>query len=98
MGVYHCDIKPENILLDASDNVYLCDFGLATDSKYLAPNVCVGSFYYMAPERILYSSAPLETETAVLPTATSDIWSLGIILINLVCMRNPWLKAHQGED
>lgn len=97
-GIYHCDIKPENILLDANYNIYLCDFGLATDSIYLMPNVCVGSFYYMAPERILYSSNALESESTVLPTSTSDIWSLGIILINLVCMRNPWLKAHQKED
>lgn len=97
-GIYHCDIKPENILHDENDNIYLCDFGLATESMYLMPNVCIGSFYYMAPERILYSSNVLDSESTVLPTSTSDIWSLGIILINLVCMRNPWLKAHQKED
>lgn len=99
LGVYHCDIKPENILLDSQDNVQLCDFGLSTTSKELLANVCVGSSYYMAPERISCPSSLTHGNEAVsFPTATSDIWSLGIILINLTCIRNPWLKAHQLED
>lgn len=99
MGVYHCDIKPENILLDTDDTIYLCDFGLSTTCQYLAPNVCIGSSYYMAPERILYTNENTQDTTVTsFPTATGDIWSLGIILINLTCIRNPWLKAHQTED
>lgn len=99
MGVYHCDIKPENILLDSNDNIHLCDFGLATTCQYLAPNVCIGSSYYMAPERILYYNENTQDTTVTsFPTGTGDVWSLGIILINLTCIRNPWLKAHQTED
>ncbi|CCF58437.1 hypothetical protein KAFR_0E02850 [Kazachstania africana CBS 2517] len=93
LNVYHCDIKPENLLLDNDDNLVICDFGLATTSKYLVPNVSVGSSYYMAPERILSIN-----NTNKFLTMNSDIWSLGIILINLVCIRNPWLKAHQTGD
>lgn len=92
-GVYHCDIKPENILLDNEDNIHLCDFGLATTADHLARNVYVGSSYYMAPERVLCSNP-----NDIFPTATGDIWSIGIILINLTCIRNPWSKAHQNED
>ncbi|CDO93810.1 unnamed protein product [Kluyveromyces dobzhanskii CBS 2104] len=105
VGVYHCDIKPENILLDANDNVKLCDFGLATTAAFINANVCVGSSYYMAPERVSCPSSVLhsaETQNGmgaqVFPTANGDIWSLGIILINLTCTRNPWLKAHQKQD
>lgn len=93
-GVSHCDIKPENLLLDDDDNVYLCDFGLASTDRCLKPNVSVGSPYYMAPERL-----SIDTSLCMeYPTSKSDIWSLGIILINLACMRNPWLKAHTVED
>ncbi|CEP61978.1 putative serine/threonine protein kinase SKS1 LALA0_S04e04962g [Lachancea lanzarotensis] len=101
-GVYHCDIKPENILLDAHDNIYLCDFGLSTRAEKLPANVSLGSSYYMAPERLscpsslqVDGSAPA---TVLFPTWAGDVWSLGIILINLTCIRNPWLKAHQLED
>ncbi|CCF59567.1 hypothetical protein KAFR_0H01570 [Kazachstania africana CBS 2517] len=92
-NVYHGDIKPENLLLDSNDNLYLCDFGLATSSKNLVPNVCIGSSYYMSPERILSNN-----DTSIFPNDKSDIWSLGVILINLTCIRNPWLKAHRVED
>ncbi|CAB4255158.1 similar to Saccharomyces cerevisiae YDR247W VHS1 Cytoplasmic serine/threonine protein kinase [Maudiozyma barnettii] len=93
-GISHCDMKPENLLLDNDNNLYICDFGLSSTDKALKKNISVGSPYYMAPERLhVIDSACLEY-----PTLKSDIWSLGIILINLACMRNPWLKAHQLQD
>ncbi|CCC68337.1 hypothetical protein NCAS_0B02530 [Naumovozyma castellii] len=98
MDVYHCDIKPENLLLDDDDNVYLCDFGLSTTSPFLTPNVSIGSSYYMAPERISYDENRVDNDDDELPNCNGDIWSLGIILINLTCIRNPWLKAHHDED
>ncbi|AEY96383.1 FADR163Wp [Eremothecium gossypii FDAG1] len=92
LGVYHCDLKPENILLDKWYNVHVCDFGLATPVPELAPNVCVGSSYYMAPER-----GSLGRELRA-PTAAGDVWAIGIILINLVCICNPWVKADGLVD
>lgn len=93
-GISHCDIKPENLLLDNENNLYVCDFGLSSTDKTLKPAVSVGSPYYMAPERL----SIIDKTSIEYPTTKSDIWSLGIILINLACMRNPWLKAHQNED
>lgn len=99
-GIYHCDIKPENILLDKDNNAYICDFGLSTTQPHLSPNTNIGSTYYIAPEKILYCSddTAAALHSAKLPTDSGDVWSLGILLINMVCVRNPWLKAHQTED
>lgn len=97
LNVYHCDLKPENILLDKFDNLYLCDFGLATTSKTLDPNICIGSSYYMAPERINIVGNEYSGLNSY-KTVKGDIWSLGILLINLTCIRNPWAKASITED
>lgn len=97
-NVYHCDLKPENILLDDNDNVMLCDFGLATMQKFLMPNICIGSSYYMAPERIAQFIDTNKNVKNVYPTVMGDIWSLGILIINLTCTRNPWSKASILDD
>lgn len=100
-GIYHCDIKPENILLDNHNNAYLCDFGLATTDPHLTPNVSIGSSFYMAPERVLCLNQDDNTNnlnTTLFSTDKADIWSLGVLLINLTCIRNPWQKANQLED
>ncbi|CCK68087.1 putative serine/threonine protein kinase VHS1 KNAG_0A04080 [Huiozyma naganishii CBS 8797] len=97
-GVYHCDIKPENILLDEQDNAYLCDFGLATTTPTIVPNSPIGSTYYIAPERIHYNPLLTHTPWELLETRAADIWSLGIVLVNMTCRCNPWLQASALKD
>ncbi|KAH8882611.1 Pkinase-domain-containing protein [Thozetella sp. PMI_491] len=88
LGIYHRDLKPENILVsDNGETVKLADFGLATSSERSEDYGC-GSTFYMSPEcldhasrRPFYFSAP------------NDVWSLGVVLINLTCGRNPWKQA-----
>lgn len=91
IGIYHRDLKPENILVtDNGHTVKLADFGLATRNYYTSDFGC-GSTFYMSPEcqspsSRLYASAP------------NDVWSLGVILVNLTCGRNPWKKASPEDS
>lgn len=92
IGIYHRDLKPENILVcNQGQNVKLADFGLATTNEFTTDFGC-GSAFYMSPEcykaygASCYQSAP------------NDVWSLGVILVNLTCGRNPWKRAELCDD
>ncbi len=110
-GVFHCDLKPENILVSENGSkVAIADFGLAINEKTISSNVCCGSSYYMAPERLCISNESNNNihnnasvfyglgESRLFPTAAGDVWSLGVILINLICTRNPWMKASLNDE
>lgn len=88
LGIYHRDLKPENILVsNAGATVKLADFGLATTDERSRDFGC-GSTFYMSPECL--------DQTCKKPwyeCAPNDVWSLGVILVNLACGRNPWKKA-----
>lgn len=46
-NISHCDIKPENLLLDEENNLYICDFGLSTtDKKFETKYKCRQSILY----------------------------------------------------
>ena len=88
-NIYHRDLKPENILLlKDSLTVKLADFGLATHSKLSREFGC-GSVRYMSPE-CLDSKVSGEGYSPEM----NDVWSLGIILINLLTGKNPWVEPR----
>jgi serine/threonine protein kinase len=93
LGIYHRDLKPENILVtQGGHQVKLADFGLATTEPYATEFGC-GSTFYMSPECQDQSSGK-----AYYACAPNDIWSLGVILVNLTCGRNPWKSASPKDS
>lgn len=103
-GVYHCDLKPENILISTDGkSIRLADFGLATSQSF-SIDFGYGSSFYMSPERLIKTPTEISTEhlrsgwPKVFSTSSSDVWALGVILLNLCCGRNPWKKASLGDD
>ncbi|KAF9287453.1 hypothetical protein BGZ68_001782 [Mortierella alpina] len=91
-GVYHRDLKPENIIM-FGQSVKLVDFGLAT-SEPISSDFGCGSTFYLSPE---CQGGYLETVKSY-DSAANDVWSLGVILINLVFGRNPWKQACPRDE
>ncbi|XP_023676172.2 dual specificity mitogen-activated protein kinase kinase 6 isoform X2 [Paramormyrops kingsleyae] len=85
LSVIHRDVKPSNVLINAQGQVKMCDFGI---SGYLVDSVAktmdAGCKPYMAPERI----NPETNQKGY--NVKSDIWSLGITMIELAILRFPY--------
>ncbi|UPX16894.1 Non-specific serine/threonine protein kinase [Ascochyta rabiei] len=83
-GVIHRDIKGANILTTKEGLVKLADFGVATKQSGLDQSSVVGTPYWMAPEVIELSGA----------TTSSDIWSVGCTVIELIEGKPPYHKLQ----
>src|SRR5258707_11219307 len=82
-GVIHRDLKPQNVMLDASGRVYVMDFGIAR-SAYLPgmtqTGALIGTPEYMSPEQGRGEAL----------TERSDLFSLGVIFYELLTGKSPY--------
>jgi serine/threonine-protein kinase len=89
LGIVHRDIKPENILVSKEGRIKIADFGLARgallgNTMTAESSVILGSVSYLSPEQVQRGVAD----------ARSDIYSLGIVLFEILTGQKP----YQGED
>ncbi len=89
--VIHRDLKPANILLDEDGNAYLADFGIAKFLGDLTGDLTkdgvIGSLDYISPEQA--RSEPV--------TPRTDIYSLGVVLFELLTGQHPFPNASSVE-
>ncbi|HZU83362.1 MAG TPA: serine/threonine-protein kinase, partial [Polyangiaceae bacterium] len=97
-GIVHRDVKPANVLLSRRGEVKIFDFGIAQRSGSAGEPVALsplrledvaafGTPAYMSPEQILGENVD----------ARSDIFSLGVVLYQLVCGARPFERGDEAE-
>lgn len=102
-GIVHRDVKPENVMIRSDGYVKVLDFGLAKLTENVTgtrpaeldaptairtnPGVVMGTAEYMSPEQA----------RGIQVDARTDVWSLGVVIYEMVAGRRPFEEATHGD-
>lgn len=88
-GIIHRDIKPNNIMLLKDGTIKVADFGIAALENEVIENKgqAIGSIHYIAPEQARGES----------PDARSDLYSLGVVMYEMLTGDKPYQGSSIGE-
>jgi len=90
-GVVHCDVKPQNVILTPEGQAKVTDFGIARAFSATAPGGFTesvwGTPHYFSPEQAAGEQ----------PTPASDVYSIGIILFEMLTNRLPFVGENQQQ-